>query len=74
MRRIAAFALVLFCVVGFGCSLNSQFVDAVDEAWEVIGPRYVDYVNADTTLDEQSRQTRIRTALILTETIAEAKK
>lgn len=66
--------LLLFCLGVTGCSVNAQFVDAVDDAWTVIEPRYVDYVQTDTTLDEESKATRIRTAEILSATILEAKK
>jgi len=57
-----------------GCSVNKQFVSAVDSAWSVIGPEYEGYVKADPALTESSKQTRLRTAKILTETIEEAKK
>jgi hypothetical protein len=68
-------ALVLSVVLLVsGCSVNSQFVSAVDESWKVIGPRYVEYITADSKLDNESKATRIRTATLLTETIAEAKK
>lgn len=66
--------LLLFALGVAGCSVNAQFVDAVDEAWTVIEPRYVQYVQADEALDEESKATRIRTATILSATITEAKK
>lgn len=70
-RWIVAGVLLLVVV---GCSLNQQFVDAVDEAWQVIGPRYVEYVQEDPRLDDQNEATRIRTAVMLSELIEEAQK
>jgi len=69
-------ALALFCFVSAAssCSVNKQFVSAVDSAWSVIGPEYETYVKADPNLAESSKATRLRTAKILTETIEEAKK
>lgn len=66
-------AAALLCAIS-GCSLNSQFVSAVDGAWSVIGPEYTAYVQADATLDDATKTTRIRTAQLLTETIAEAQR
>ena len=66
--------LLLLAIGLTGCTVNAQFVDAVDEAWTVIEPRYVKYVQADEALDEASKATRIRTATILSATITEAKK
>ena len=65
--------LLLFAIGVTGCSVNAQFVDAVDSAWTVIHPEYVEYVNADTALSGADKTTRIRTAEILTATIMEAK-
>jgi hypothetical protein len=66
--------LLLFALCLTGCSVNAQFVDAVDEAWTLIHPEYVAYVNADATLDGTDKRARLRTAQILTATINEAKK
>lgn len=71
MRKVLVCGV--FLVVLCGCSINQQFVTAVDDAWDVIGPRYVEYVQKDATLDDESKTTRIRTAQLLTETIEEAK-
>lgn len=75
MRPLLAvmMSLMLLCSIA-GCSLNEQFVASVDESWQVIGPRYVAYVEADPALDAESKMTRIRSAVLLTEVIAEAKK
>lgn len=70
---VIGFSLWL-CTCTSGCTLNAQFVDAVDETWAVVGPRYCAYVQADPQLDEESKTTRLRTAQLLTETIAEAQK
>lgn len=57
-----------------GCSLNSQFVSAVDGAWDAIGPEYTAYVQADPALDADTKTTRLRTAQLLTELLEEAQK
>jgi hypothetical protein len=72
MKRLLIACVLLFALSS--CSLNSQFVDAVDGAWSVIGPEYTAYVQADPKLDDDTKTTRLRTAQLLTETIAEAQR
>lgn len=69
MRYVLVCVALCLCA---SCSLNSQFVSAVDGAWDVIGPEYTAYVAADPALDDDTKATRIRTAQLLTELIAEA--
>jgi len=64
--------ILLFALTG--CSINQQFVEAVDASWTVIGPEYLEYVQEDEDLDDQTKANRRRTATILTDTINEAKK
>jgi len=56
-----------------GCSINQQFVETCDNTWQVIGPEYVEYVQKDETLDEDTKKIRLRTAEIFTRLIEEAK-
>jgi hypothetical protein len=63
--------LTILCLCG--CSMDQQFVQGVDTAWEVIGPRYVQYIQDDGSLDDVSKGIRIRTAEALTRLIEEAK-
>jgi hypothetical protein len=72
MRRFVALLLLLALLAG--CSLNKQFVNAVDINWSVIGPRYVNYVEGDPNLPDDIRVTWLRTAEVFTELIEEAKK
>ena len=72
MRKIVYVVVLALCVAG--CTVDQQFVASVDSAWQVIGPRYVDYVDADPALDDQSKETRVRTAELLTRLIEEAKR
>lgn len=72
-RRIVILLASVALVVSCGCSVNEHFVTAVDDAWQVLGPEYVEYVRTDPDLDADSKRIRIRTAKILSETIAEAK-
>ena len=74
---IASLVLAAACVIAAalsGCTVHKSFVVAVDASWSVIGPEYIEYVDADPALDARSREIRIRTATLLTETIEEAKK
>lgn len=72
MKKTLLLASVLLFLCA-GC-VNTQFVTAVDAAWDVIGPEYTEYVRNDPKLDADSKITRQRTAQLLTETIAEAQK
>jgi len=63
-------SLVLLC--SFGCVVNRQFAEAVQEAWSVIGPEYQAYVEADPNLDELQKQIRLDTAKQLTLLLEEA--
>jgi len=74
MRNVFLGLVLVWLTCASGCSVDAQFVDAVDASWQVIGPRYCEYVRADQTLDEDSKTTRLRTAQLLSETIAEAQK
>ena len=65
--------LWLMLVLACGCSLNRQFVAAVDETWQVIGPRYCEYVKSDASLTDDDKGTRLRTAQMLSEVIVEAR-
>ena len=65
---IASFFFVAGC-----CPVNTMFVDAVDSAWEAIGPEYVEYIDTDDTLDDDTKVIRKRTATMLSEAIKEAK-
>lgn len=56
-----------------GCTVNQQFVSAVDRSWKLIGPEYTAYVLADENLQPESKATRIRTAKTLSELLEEAK-
>jgi hypothetical protein len=72
MRRalVGTVVALLLCA---GCSINREFVYAVDTSWSVIGPEYTAYVDADPRLDETSKAIRKRTAETLTRLIEKAK-
>lgn len=65
-------ALLLFGFVG--CSLNKEFVQQVDRNWQLIGPEYTAYVEADPALSEDSKRIRKRTAETFTALIEEARR
>lgn len=58
----AALAALLVCALSACGSVNQDFVKAMDESAGVILPRYKDYVDADTTLDPDSKELRKKTA------------
>jgi hypothetical protein len=65
-------AVFLLCA---SCALPDRaFVEAVDKSWKAIGPRYKAYLEADTSLDPETRELRIETADGLTVSIDKAKK
>jgi hypothetical protein len=70
MKTLTVITVLLF-VVGC-CPVNDMFVKSVDSAWEVIGPEYIQYVETDDTLDDDTKTIRKRTATMLTEMIKEA--
>ena len=61
--------IVLLC----GCTVNQAFVEAVEQAWDVIEPEYTRYIDQDPTLSDASKVTRKRTAALLRTAINEAK-
>jgi hypothetical protein len=70
MRLIAVCTVLLLS----GCSLNKQFVAAEMATYEAIGPRYVEYTNADPTLDAEVKALRVRTVEMWKATLDEASK
>jgi hypothetical protein len=68
--------LLLFFALVFasGCSLNSQFVAGEIAVYDAVGPRYVKYVEADTTLGSDDKATRLRTITEWKATLDEASK
>lgn len=59
MRNVV-FGLLL--TILSGCSLNRSFVRSVKVYTDVILPEYKVYINNDSTLREDSKKIRIRTA------------
>jgi hypothetical protein len=66
-------ASLVFVLVS-GCSLNSQFVAGEMAVYDAVGPRYVKYVEADTTLGSDDKATRLRTITEWKATLDEASK
>lgn len=52
---------------------DAAFVRAVDTNWNLIGPEYRAYVEADTGISAETKVTRKRTAELLTSLIQQAK-
>jgi len=65
-------AFVVVLSVGGCCAPNKAFVDAVESSWKVMGPEYIQYIEADPNLAPETKVTRKRTADGLTEKIAQA--
>jgi ABC-type molybdate transport system substrate-binding protein len=74
MKRLISAIVVVAIVMAAGCSLNKQFVNAVDDSWSVIGPEYVDLVQESDKFDDTDKEIRTFHAKALTDMINEAKK
>ena len=72
MRKVFC-AVFIFLAVS-GCSINKQFVETCQDSWDTIGPEYVKYVNADTSISEETKKIRIRSATNFTNMLNEAAK
>ena len=73
MRLLRYFA-VLVCLLAVGCGVNRAFVEAVSANWAAIGPEYVAYVEADQSLSDGERRSRLLTAELMNALIDEAQK
>lgn len=66
--------LILLVVVSVsGCSLNRQFVKAVNGFTTTILPEYKEYIKKDSSLDEDTKRIRTQSADKLQEIINSAK-
>ena len=70
--RKCIFMILLVFLVG-GCSVNKEFVKAVDGYTKVILPEYKDYISSDTGLNEDTKRIRLQTAEKFQELVNEAK-
>ena len=73
MRRIVTVVLVVVVLLLSSCSVNQQFVRAVDDSWSNISPLYEAYVEADDNITHGEKDTRLLEAQTLTAMIAQAK-
>jgi len=58
-RVLVSISLSVFIL---GCSLNSEFVKAVEGYANVVLPEYRTYIEKDTNLDDNTKRIRIQTA------------
>jgi hypothetical protein len=68
MKKMLVVAVLL---VG-SCSLNHQFVKSVDSCNSLILPEYKEYVAKDTSISDDTKRIRIRTADELNSMVKEA--
>ena len=73
MRECMVILLVFASVLVAGCSVNHEFVKAVDGYTKVILPEYKDYITSDPDLSEDTKRIRIQTADKFQELVDEAK-
>ena len=77
MRRATVFILAVLAVLAlggcFGSGLDEEFVRAVDKNWNVIGPDYRQYLEADGTLSDRSKRIRLRAVAEFSLLVADAK-
>lgn len=67
-------ALIWGVALCAGCSLNKQFVIAVDRSWSLIRSEYTKHIETCSEMDENSKKIALRHAQSLTELIEEAKR
>ena len=58
MRRAILVAMI---IVLSGCGINKAFLQGEEAAFQAIAPTYILYIESDETLDELSREDRMRT-------------
>jgi len=73
MRRRNVILVVLASILIAGCSVNKEFVMAVDGYSKVILPEYKDYIANDPNLSERTKQIRMQTADKLQKLVDEAR-
>jgi len=74
MKKMLALALIVAIVCLSGCvAPSTAFVGAVENAWDVIGPEYVELVVASPELDADAKRIRRENAESLTDLIEAAK-
>lgn len=74
MRRGIVLVAVCVTLFGAGCSLNKQFVTAVDKYANTYVPEYKKYIESDSSLDAESKRIRLQSADKFLETISNAVK
>ena len=60
-RAILASLLILALVVGGGCSVPAEYVEADQKTYDVVAPRYTKYVEADPVLTKEEKERALRT-------------
>lgn len=74
MRRCMIILLVFASTLVGGCSVNQEFVKAVDGYTKVILPEYKDYITNDPELSKNTKRIRMQTADKFQELVVEEKK
>jgi len=65
-------ALLPLILAAVGCKVNEHIQDALTYQWgEVMAPRFIEYVEADETLDEAQKTELLAKAATVTATITE---
>jgi hypothetical protein len=70
--HIATFLSLLFLLASCRGPLPTT-IDAIDKTWGVIQPEYIGYIDADQSITDDSKATRIRTAVLMSKLIETAK-
>jgi len=53
--------LVAMLVILSGCGINKAFLQGEEAAFQAIAPTYILYIESDETIDDLSREDRMRT-------------
>lgn len=71
MRKVCAVILFLvLTILPSGCSIDKEFVQAVEANWEAIKPEYVAYFEADESLSDADKEARRLTVKLFDDNIA----
>jgi len=73
MRKCIITLILLTSILAGGCSVNQEFIKAVDGYTKVILPEYKNYITNDPYLNERTKRIRMQTAEKFQELIDEAK-
>ena len=73
MRRTISIVIVALVLAAVSCRVTPAFLDGIEAGWEVIGPEYKAYLEADPTISDETKAIRLDTANGMDRLIAKEK-